>query len=166
MAEANTLEDVINVIDPAPYWALLEERFGIPPETFEGYALVQRGKKKLYLVSRDHRPPVRPEPETIGLPFLRVQMAVPKLTTAAAMQFGAQATRNVIAATADQAQAYLDRETITPTADQLAHCTSRGYVIMQHDGWSLGVGFLDDDPVAAPSIQSMFPKGWARSVPL
>lgn len=164
--EAATLEDVIDLVDPAPYWALLEERFGIAPETFAGYALVQRGKKKLYLVPRDHRPPVRPTPETIGLPFLRVQMAVPKLTTAAAMQFGMQATRNVIAATAGQAQSYLDREDITPSAEQLAHCTSRGYVIVWHDGWSLGVGFLDADPDAEPCVQSMFPKGWARSVPL
>lgn len=156
-----TLSDIVEVVDPAPYWQLLEERFGIPPSTFDGYALVRPQSKKLYLVPADHTPPARPAPETIGLPFLRVKMKVPKLTTAAAMQFGEHATRNVIDATAAQAEAYLTRQDIAAPTEALARCTGRGYVLVRHGGQTLGVGFLTLDD-GRGTVESMFPKSWAR----
>lgn len=166
MPDYPALTDIVEVIDPAPYWSQLKTRFGIPPSTFDGFVLVQPQSKKLHLVPDDHVPPERPTPETVGLPFLRIQMAVPKLTTAAALQFGQHATQNVIDATTDQTEAYLARETFAPSPSQLKRCTARGYVIVRHGGWGVGVGFLDDDPDAAPTVQSMFPKGWTRGVAL
>jgi NOL1/NOP2/fmu family ribosome biogenesis protein len=166
MLNRPALADVVEVIDRAPYWDQLATRFGIPPATFDGFMLVQPQSKKLHLVPEDHRPPVRPTPETVGLPFLRIQMAVPKLTTAATMQFGQHATRNVIDATDEQAVAYLARDTFVPSSNQLERCTTRGHVIVRHDGWGVGIGFLEDDPEHGPAVRSMFPKGWARSVVL
>jgi NOL1/NOP2/fmu family ribosome biogenesis protein len=93
-------------------------------------------------------------------------MAVPKLTTAAAMQFGQHARRNVIDATDEHAAAYLARASFVPSSDQLALCTARGYVIVRCGGAGMGIGFLEDDPATAPAVRSMFPKGWARSVTL
>jgi len=160
------LADVVEVVDPAPYWEQLATRFGIPSSTFAGFVLVRPQSRKLHLVPEDHRPPERPTPETVGLPFLRIQMAVPKLTTAAAMQFGQHATQHVIDATTEQAEAYLARSAFVPSPDQLDRCTTRGHVIVRHDGWGVGVGFLEDDPATAPAVESMFPKGWTRSVAL
>lgn len=164
MPDCPALADVVEVVDPAPYWAQLEHRFGIPPATFDGFTLVRPQSKKLYLVPANHTPPARPTPETVGLPFLRIKMAVPKLTTAAAMQFGRYATRHAIDVTAEQADAYLARRPLTPSTEHLARCSSRGYVIVRHGGWGLGVGFLDDATAEAPTVQSMFPKSWTRGV--
>lgn len=76
--------DLVEVVDPAPYWDQLEARFGLSPSTFDGFVLVRPQSKKLHLAPDDHLPPEHPMPDTVGLPFLRTQMAVPKLTTAAA----------------------------------------------------------------------------------
>lgn len=162
MSSRPALSDVVEVVDPVPYWQLVEERFGIPPSTFDGFALARPKRKKLYLVPVDHTPPARPAPETIGLPFLRVKMKYPKLTSAAAMQFGRHATRNVIDATADQAAAYLTRRDLTASADRLQRCTGRGYVLVRHAGWTLGVGFLMPAENGTGTVRSMLPKGWAR----
>lgn len=162
MPDRPALSDVVEVVDPVPYWALIEERFGIPPAVFDGWALVRPQSKKLYLVPEDHAPPARPTPETVGLPFLRVKMKYPKLTTAAAMQFGRHATRNVIEATAAQAAAYLTRQPFSASAEVLARCTGRGYVLVRHAGWTLGVGFLAPGEDGGGTVRSMFPKGWAR----
>lgn len=164
MADYSMLADVVEVVDPVPYWTQLKTRFGIPPSTFDGYTLVRPQSRKLHLVPKDHRPPQRPTPDTVGLPFLRVQMAVPKLTTAAAMQFGQHATRNVIDATAGQTEAYLARDAFAPSPDQLVPCTARGYVVVRYSGGGIGIGFLEDDPATAPAVRSMFPKGWTRGV--
>jgi len=166
MPDRPALADIVEVVDPAPYWDQLATRFGIPPSTFDGFVLVRPQSRKLHLVPADHRPPERPTPDTVGLPFLRIQMAVPKLTTAAAMQFGQHATRNVINATAEQTAAYCARSAFTPSSDQLERCTTRGHVIVRHGGGSAGIGFLEDDPESAPAVESMFPKGWARDVVL
>jgi NOL1/NOP2/fmu family ribosome biogenesis protein len=155
------LHTVVDVVDPEPYWTLLEERFGMPRSTFDGYALVQPGSKKLYIVPADHAPPVRPEADVIGMPFLRIKMQVPKLTTAAAMHFGDAATRNVIAADAEQAEAYLTQQDFTVADKQLRQCTGRGYVLIRHREWTLGVGFLKGTESGA--VESMFPGGFARS---
>lgn len=164
MSDRPALSDVVEVVDPAPYWVLIEERFGISPSVFDGFALARPRSKKLYLVPEEHAPPARPMPETVGLPFLRVKMKYPKLTTAAAMQFGRHATRNVIDATAAQAEAYLVRQDFTASAEALSRCTGRGYVIVRHAGWALGVGFLAPEGNGRGIVRSMLPKGWAREV--
>lgn len=158
------LSDIVDVVDPAPYWTLIEERFGIPPSVFDGFALVQPQSKKLYLVPEEHAPPARPASETMGLPFLRVKMKVPKLTTAAAMQFGRHATRNVIDVGPVPAAAYFTRQPFAASIEALAHCTGRGYVLVRHAGWTLGVGFLVLDDEGGGTVRSMFPKGWARDM--
>ncbi len=156
----SSLSDVVKVVDPNPYWAMLEERFGIPPSTFDGYALVRPGSKKLHLVPEDHVPPSRPEAETVGLPILRIKMAVPKLTTAAAMHIGSAATRNIIDTEEAQAEAYLTQHAFTASADQLRRCTGRGHVLVRHREWTLGVAFLRSR--SSGIVESMFPGGFAR----
>lgn len=156
------LETAAPVIDPAPYWTIAEERFGIPRSTFDAFTLVQPGKKKVYIIPQDHAPPTRPEPHTIGMPFMRVKMKYPKLTTAAAMQFGPAATRNVVPVGDEQARAYLTREPFVASAPQLESCAGRGYVLIRRDDWVLGVGFLELDADESGVVKSMFPKSRVR----
>ncbi len=155
------LQQAVKIVDPAPYFRYLEERFGIPPSTFDGYVLVQPGRKKVYIVTADHRPPARPRPRTVGLPFLRIYLKFPKLSTAAAQQFGHAATRNVIDVDAVQAEAFLTRRDFRARPEQLTLCTGRGYVLVRYQGHTLGVGFLIPDEEGG-CVESMLPKSWAR----
>lgn len=154
------LNDVVEVVDADPYWTMLDERFGIPRSTFGGYALVKPGSKKLYIIPEGHVPPARPDADTVGMSFMRIKMSVPKLTTAAAMHFGSAATRNVVDATPAQAEAYLTQQNFEASANQLQRCTGRGYVLVRHRGWTLGVGFLQARGKGV--VRSMFPSGFAR----
>lgn len=156
------LQQAVRVIDPTPYFRYLEERFGIPPATFDGYVLVQPGRKKVYIVTADHRPPAHPRPRTVGLPFLRIYLKFPKLSTAAAQQFGYAATRNVIDTEPPQAEAFLTRRTFHARPEQLVRCTGRGYVLIRYQGHTLGVGFLIPED-AGGRVESMLPKSWARA---
>ncbi len=155
------LQQAVKIVDPTPYFRHLEERFGISPSTFDGYVLVQPGRKKVYIVTADHRPPTHPRPRTVGLPFLRIYLKFPKLSTAAAQQFGHAATRNVIDADAAQAEAFLTRRNFQVRPDQLTRCTGRGYVLVRYQGYTLGVGFLIPESEGG-RVESMLPQSWAR----
>lgn len=155
------LQQAVKLVDLTPYFRYLEERFGIPPSTFDGYVLVQPSRKKIYIVTAEHRPPTRPCPRTVGLPFLRIYPKFPKLSTAAAQQFGHAATRNVVEADALQAEAFLTRRNFRVCSEQLTCCTGRGYVLVRYQGYTLGVGFLIPGE-AGGYVESMLPKSWAR----
>lgn len=162
MSSSPRVATFVETVDAAPYFSLVEERFGIPASTFDDFVLAKPFSKKVYLVPRDHRPAARPAPTFVGLPFMRVYLKHPKLSTAAAMHFGHLATKNTIATTSDQAEAYLSREDFTASAEQIARCSGRGYVLLKHEDITLGVGFLTAAEDGA-TVRSMFPKAWGRS---
>lgn len=153
------LADLIDAVDPAPWLALLEERFGIPSRVFDPYILFRRSGKYLALVPHGHRPPAHPTPEVTGLPFLRVQLRYPKLTTAAAQLFGAQAVKNVAPLTRVQADAFLARQTFPLSDEQTTRCTGTGYVLARYGETTLGVGFYRE---GGGTLRSLFPKALAR----
>lgn len=156
------LSDVVDVVDPTPYLKQVDRRFGIPPSTFDDYVFVRPNSKKVHLVPRDHRPPSRPEPMSLGMPFIRTYLKYPKLTTAAAMTFGHAATRNVVPADEEQLTAFLTRRPFEASAAQTKSCTGRGYVLVRFKELTLGVGFYK--PSARGGIvNSMMPKVWARN---
>ncbi|CAM3338678.1 hypothetical protein [Rhodothermus bifroesti] len=155
------LARAVAIVDPKPQLEYLEARFGIPPDTFAGYVVVRPGRKKLYLVTPDHQPPSHPRPRTIGLPFLRIYGQIPKLSMAAALQFGHAATRNIIEAEVAQAEAFLTRRDFWARPEQLDRCTGRGYVLVRYRGQTLGVGFLFPEAEGG-RVESLVPKAWAR----
>lgn len=134
--------------------------FGFPQDLFAGYDLIRTSSKYLSIVARAHQPPARPEPDSIGLSFVRTRLRPPKLTTAAALAFGHAATRNVISVSGAQAEMFFARTAITVTPDQAAACTGAGYVLLRHDGTTLGVGLYTPSPEGG-RVESLFPKAWA-----
>lgn len=154
------MSDRFAPIDPTPWLPPLEAHFGIPGAAFDGYYLIQSNRKYVSIVPLGHTPPRVPEPEFVGLPFLRIGRAVPKLTTAAAQRFGRHATRNVIAATRAQLDAFLTRQPFTPTTEQTPACTG-GYVLVQHRQLTWGVGFYRPEQ---NEVESQFPKVLARGL--
>lgn len=167
--DTDRLTGPTSTVDALPWSGILGERFGIDPSTFEGLSLVQTSHKYLQIVNSDHLPPPRPTPDTLGMPFMRTKMQQPKLTTAAAMAFGPAATRNVVHTTREQCDAYLSRRDIVLSAEQAARCTGRGYVLVAHEEWVLGVGFYRPmEPASSEAgqppggiVQSLFPTAWA-----
>lgn len=162
MSSFSRISAIVETVDPEPYFSIVEERFDIPASTFDDYVLVKPFSKKIYLLPREHRPACRPEPTFMGLPFMRIYLQQPKLSTAAAMHFGHRATKNTIETSADQAEAYLTRNDIAVFNEQLVRCTGRGYVLLQHADLTLGIGFLTALDEGA-TVRTMFPKAWARA---
>ncbi len=160
------------LVDPAHYFETIQNHFGIDPKTFAGLSLVRANSKILHIVNSDHQPPLRPKPDGVGMPFLRVNMAVYKLTTPAAMRFGNAATKNVLAdAPQSLAGAYLARQTFDVSQEQAKNFTGRGYVLIGYKNRILGLGFFwpnsenaeapNSDPDVAGQVESFFPKAWS-----
>lgn len=140
-------------VDLETHLGPLMERFGLSADTFDGYRLFRAHKHRLGLVPTDHTPPVYPEPEVFGMTFLHLDMAVPKPTHEASQWLTPRATRNRIVVNAEQAGPYLRRETFELAADQETDVTGRGYVLLEHDGVPLGIGFYREG-----SVRSFLPK--------
>ncbi len=155
---SDALNAVADIIDPAPWYTLLKDRFGIPPETFAGFLVVRPNKKHIALVPDDHAPPRQLEAVTMGLFFLKTNLKFPKLKTGAAQLFGHAATRNVVQMDRAQAEAYLGQQDVYVSEAQAAHCTGRGYVLVRHEELTLGVGFYEP---TEQRVRSLFPKVWA-----
>ena len=130
------------------------ERFGIPAAVFDGLELLENGAQIGFLAGADQQPPHLPQ-QTSGLKFIHLRPRFPLLTTGAAAAFGHSATRNIIALTSTQCEAYLRRESFTPSADQLAACDGTGYVLARYDDAVLGLGFYGADQ---GRVASLFPK--------
>jgi hypothetical protein len=140
--------------------AILEqvtERFGIPCGAFDGLEMLENGAQVAFLVVGGHRPPHLPE-QTSGLKFMHLRPRFPILTTGATAAFGPLATRNVIAVTAGQRDAYLRRAPFTPDTRQLADCQGTGYVLVRYHDSVLGLGFFGTDQ---GQVASLFPKSMA-----
>lgn len=151
------LGEHVEIVDRRPWLALVEERFGIEAAAFDDFLVVRPNSHSLHLVARDHLPPRRPAPQVIGMSFLRTRMRHPKLSTAAAMCFGHLATKNALALSDEQADAFLRREPIALNARQRDVCGSTGYIIARIEEVVLGVGFV---ALQAGELRSMFPKAW------
>ncbi len=159
----------IRLVDPAPILAHLEERFDFPGDTFDELIFLQASTKVLRVASPPLEITARPAIDRLGIDFLRIDMANPRMTTSAVMTWGARARQNVVDTDVEQCTAFLRRQTITLTSDQIQACTGRGFVVIGHEGYGLGVGFLestcqDDDNFAR--VRSMYPRAYAADLDL
>lgn len=145
--------------DPTPWFSFLEERFGLPPEAFEGLVVLRPNRRCLALATESLSLPHRPREHTAGLPFLYWNMKQPKLTSSAAMHFAAAARRNIVDLTREQTTEFLHRHDFPLPADQASQCESNGYVLTRHQGYGLGIGSYRRDD-SRHHLESLYPKGW------
>ena len=85
--------------------AYFGERFGIPPETFEGHTFWEKGAGKLWAYAGEANSPT--EIEALGITLLRTRQEHWKPTTSAALRFGGTATENVIELGESEAGAFV-----------------------------------------------------------
>lgn len=161
---ASTIPGLLDDAERTRWLALVTERFGMPTASFDGFDMAIPNAKTVHLVPRALAVPARPEPASVGLPFLRIHLRYPKLTTGAAMQFGTLATRNAVDATDEQADHYLARERFLLTTTQRDRCTGMGYVLVRYHELTLGVGLYLGAEKGV--VTSMFPKAWPRAEPV
>jgi len=126
---------------------------------FNQLAIIPWSKRGVYLVNRDQQLPTRPRLDAPGLFFMRTGQRYAKLTTAAAMLLGQHTTQNRIDLTAEQARAYLQRQTFAVLPGQTTTCTDTGYVVVCYHGYPLGLGVYH---TLSGEVESHFPKACVR----
>lgn len=133
------------------YW---DDRFGVPPETFEGITFWEKGAGRIWALSYDLEGPV--PIEALGLPILRTRQEFWKPTTDAARRFGTSASRNVLKLAAPEARRFL-----AGTDQEIPWDGDWGYLIVTHDiaggPEPIGIGRY-----TYGTLKSMVPKGRRR----
>lgn len=133
-----------------------DERYGIAPETFEGYSFWEKGGGKLWAFRGEMAGPL--EIEALGMTFLRTRQEHWKPTTDAVQRFGRHAGKNVAELSTSEARRFVAGE------DQPVDWDGDwGYLIAAHDlageREPLGVGlFIDGE------LRSQVPKGRRRDL--
>ncbi len=133
-----------------------QERFEIPPETWDDYTFWEKGAGRIWALHGDVRDGL--EAESLGLPVLRTRQEHWKPTTDAVQRFGREASRNVIRLDAEEARRFLAGE-----EQELDWDGDWGYLIASHEiageREPIGVGLYTYD-----SLESMVPKGRRREL--
>ncbi len=133
-----------------------DERYSIPPQTFENYSFWEKGAGKVWAFFGEMNSPV--EIEALGITFLRTRQEHWKPTTDAVQRFGRHAERNVVELNRKKARRFVAGE------DQQVNWDGDwGYLIAAHElageREPLGVGlFIDDE------LRSQIPKGRRRDL--
>lgn len=143
-----TREEVID------WWA---DRFGIPPETFEGVSFWEKGAGKIWVYAGEARDPSTVE--ALGMLLLRTRQDHWKPTSRAVQQFGSLAERNVIRIDGETARQFAAGEN-----QQLSWDGDWGYLIVTHEiagePEPIGVGLY-----VYGELRSVVPKGSRRDLP-
>jgi NOL1/NOP2/fmu family ribosome biogenesis protein len=134
-----------------------DDRFGVPPETFDGYSFWEKGAGKIWIFAGDVADPTRVE--GLGMTFLRTRQEHWKPTTVAAQRFGHLATRNAVDLSPDEAKRFAAGEN-----QELAWDGDWGYLIATREVAGerapLGVGlYLHGE------LRSVVPKGTQEDLP-
>lgn len=148
-ADAPTPEDAL-------WLETTRSHYGIAAEVWQRYRTRRQTRRGLHLMDADHRPPPALPIQGSGLFFHRTNSRPPKLTTGGALLLGAWATRNRLALSAEQRDAYLRRQDISPSPAQTRDC-GPGQVLVSYRGHTLGVGVLH----RSGTLQSLFPSRWS-----
>ncbi|PID85291.1 MAG: RNA methyltransferase [Chloroflexi bacterium] len=142
-----------------PWLTILADRFGMDLAHFDDFVIFREGRRGVYIANRDQQPPQKPKPDAVGMLFMHTEGKYPKLTTAAAMQFGRFARDNVIDLQPEQVQAFMARQDFHVDAAQVVDVSGTGYVILRYRGYVVGLGVYRQH---LGLVESLYPKGWAR----
>jgi len=85
-----------------------EQRYGIPPETWDGHTFWEKGNGKLWAFAADVVSPI--PVEGLGLRILRARQEHWKPSTNAVQRFGTDATRNVVVLDSEEATRFAKGE--------------------------------------------------------
>lgn len=144
--------ELFRPIDATAWTDSLRDRFGL--DDFGGWSFFQPNTKAI-AVTNDHlAPPAGVKYNGAGVVFMRTAMAVPKLTTAAAMMFGGAATRGIVDVDPATLDAFFRREDIEVERPN----GSIDHVLLRCEGVVAGVGRYRANTA---TVESTYPRAWA-----
>ena len=155
--------EVVETVDPAPWLALLEERFGIPAVVFTDYLVFRAKAQTVSIVRRGLRLPLRPEPVAVGIPFFYANMRHPRPTSAAAIKFGRHAGRNVLDLDEQRLMDFVFGREIHLDSKDSSAIDGAGYVLGRYRGSVIGLGHCREDS-GGLVLRGMMPKAWAAQI--
>jgi len=139
--------------DVVAFWT---DRYGVPPETFDGHTFWEKGAGKTWAYAGETADPARIE--ALGMTFLRTRQEHWKPTTDAVQRFGRRATRNVVTVDREAARRFLRGED-----QELAWDGDWGYLVVAHElagrREPVGVGLY-----LYGELRSQVPKGRQREL--
>jgi len=154
----------LDVIDPAPYLDVLEERFGMPRAAFDDYLVFRSSTKRLSIVRRDVVLPERPAPRTVGMPFYKTKSKYPRLTTSAALKFGHLARRNTIELSREETMELIQEGEIRLSPEKASGPEGTGYVLPFYEGHVLTIAFFRVEPDGGGLLVGAVPKTWRQAL--
>ena len=161
MNDSRAIGEAVEVMDPAPYLAILERRFAIPSTVFDDYLTFRANAKTLSIVRRDLRLPPAPDPTALGMPFFYLRMRHPRPTSAAVLKFGHHATRNVVDLGSQRVLDFVFGRQIP--LGVAAGIDGPGWVIGLYRDSPIGIGRCwEQDGTLV--LQGMVPKVWAAQL--
>lgn len=139
---------------------LIRDRFGIDPTVFDDFRFERTSKRYVMIEPVDHHPSPEVNVISTGMPFVRVNLAYPKLTTAAAMLFGRYATRNIVPVEGTEARRYVDGDDLVEPHLPSTATLEPGYVLVRWGEIDLGLGLMivESDRVR---LKSLYPRRWS-----
>ena len=161
MSDPRSVAEVVDAVDPEPWLAILEERFGIPGEVFADHLLFRANRSTLGIVRRGLELPRRPDPAAVGMPFFYLRMRNPRPTSAAAIRFGVHAERNVLDLGESRVADFVFGRDIPLGGD--TEIDGPGYVIARFRGSVVGLGHCRDEGDGLVA-KGMVPKAWASQL--
>ncbi len=142
----------------------IEQLFGIDKTRFSDYVFYRKGKKRLNIVSRNHRWwPSKPDVKSVGIPFVKLQLSPPKLSTEATGIFGTWARKNIINVNKKMLESYLMSKEFEVGLSNMESCSEKGYVLIKYKNIPCGIGFLERKLPGRWLVKSLFPKGWIKA---
>ncbi|MCP4356509.1 MAG: methyltransferase domain-containing protein [Chloroflexi bacterium] len=148
-----------DILEPQPWIEKVCGRFGMETAVFDAYTILRWSNRGVWLINKEHQPVTTPQPDSIGMMFMRTQGRYPKLTTSASRLLGQHANKNMIDLNVEQTVAYINRQEFVMLPEQTHLCTGTGYVLLRYRERPLGIGVYREHK---NRVESMFPKGWVR----
>ncbi len=164
MSDLRSVAEVVDVVDPEPWLAILAERFGIPRRIFADHLVFRARASGLSIARRDLELPRRPEPAAVGIPFFYFGMRHPRPTSAAAIRFGAHAERNVVDLDERRVTDFVFGREIPLRDEDAARVDGAGYVLGRYRGNVIGLGHCREDEEGGLVLKGMVPKSWASQL--
>jgi NOL1/NOP2/fmu family ribosome biogenesis protein len=127
------------------------ERFGVPPETFDGVTFWEKGAGKIWAYAGEA--PDRIDVEGLGMTVLRTRQEHWKPTTNAVQRWGRAATRNVVVVDDEAARRFVRGDD-----QELDWDGDWGYLVVAHD-LAGGVEPLGVGLYLYGELRSVVPKG-------
>ncbi len=143
-------------IEIEPYLEFICCLYGIERELFDPFEYLRRGKRTIYLRNKDHHADLGLNLLFTGMPFLRIKMRIPKLTTVAALKFGDFATRNIARINREQELSYWKGESFKLKDEQIVDFDRPANIILKAQDLVIGMGFLNSQF----EVESLAPKAW------